>query len=227
VDPKKVIEIEPSLISSSGILGGAWTPSDWTGDIHKFCYDLAEVLQTKYKVELRFQYPVVDLEEFALYFDAVVVANGVGAVKLAKNVGDRLPIYPVKGYSITIELDEESAEYAPSVSLLDDEAKIVSARLGNRLRVAGTAEFAGENYDISRSRILPLLNWVQENFPKVNTSRYSSWACLRPMTPNMMPIIQQSTRKHKIFYHTGHGHLGWTTAAATAKRLAKLIYETF
>jgi D-amino-acid dehydrogenase len=227
VDPNKVIEIEPSLISSSGILGGAWTPCDWTGDIHKFCYDLAEVLQTKYKVEFYFNTKVIDLLELEIFYDAVVVSNGVGSVESARSIGDRLPIYPVKGYSITVELDEESAEYSPSVSLLDDEAKIVSARLGNRLRVAGTAELAGENYDIPRSRILPLLNWVHENFPKINTSRYSSWACLRPMTPNMMPIIQQSTRKHKIFYHTGHGHLGWTTGAATAKRLAKLIYETF
>jgi D-amino-acid dehydrogenase len=89
--------------------------------------------------------------------------------------------------------------------------------------VAGTAELAGENYDIRRARIEPLLDWVHENFPGVNTSQYRSWACLRPMTPNMMPIVRQSTREPRIFYNTGHGHLGWTTGAATARQIADMV----
>jgi D-amino-acid dehydrogenase len=221
----KINQIEPALSSSENIIGGAWTPSDWTGDIHKFCYDLAEILSSRYKVEFYFNTLIENLQELQTFFDVVVVSNGVGSVKLARTAGDHLNIYPVKGYSITIDLDEESAKFAPTVSLLDDQAKIVTARLGNRLRVAGTAELAGENYDIRRDRILPLLNWVHKNFPNINTSRYSSWACLRPMTPNMMPIISQSRREPKIFYHTGHGHLGWTVSPATAKKLTKLIYE--
>jgi len=223
VDPDRVLEIEPTLNSSQGIIGGAWTPSDCTGDIHKFCYDLSEVLATKYQVEFHFNTAVADLRELQIYFDAVVVSNGVGSVVLARTVGDQLPIYPVKGYSITIDLDPKSAEYAPTVSLLDDQAKIVTARLGNRLRVAGTAELAGENYDIRRSRIEPLLAWVHDNFPEINTSQYRSWACLRPMTPNMMPIVRQSSGESKIFYNTGHGHLGWTTAAATGQHIAELV----
>lgn len=226
VDPSTITDIEPALRNSEGIIGGAWTPSDWTGDIHKFCYDLGEILATKYNVEFHLDTKINDLRELEIYYDKVVVSNGIDSVRLAKSVGDVLPIYPVKGYSITIDLDNGSAEAAPKVSLLDDQAKIVTARLGDRLRVAGTAELAGENYDIRRDRILPLLNWIRENFPEINTSRYSSWACLRPMTPNMMPIVSQSGRYPKIFYHTGHGHLGWTTSTATAKRLTKLIYET-
>lgn len=225
VDLEKIIDIEPALKSSSGIIGGAWTASDWTGDIHKFCYDLSETMTEKYQVEFQFNVKVEDLQELKAYYDAVVVSNGVGSVKSARMVGDDLPIYPVKGYSITIELDDQSLEHAPSVSLLDDEAKIVTAKLGRRLRVAGTAELCGENYDIRRSRIEPLLRWVHENFPEINTSQYSSWACLRPMTPNMMPIVRQSSREPKIFYHTGHGHLGWTISPATAKKLVKLLYE--
>jgi len=225
VDFEKIIDIEPALKSSSGIIGGAWTDSDWTGDIHKFCYNLAKTMREKYQVEFQFNIKVEDLQELIVCYDAVVVSNGIGSIKSARTVGDNLPIYPVKGYSITIELDDQSLEHAPSVSLLDDEAKIVTAKLGRRLRVAGTAELCGENYDIRRSRIEPLLRWVHENFPKINTSKYSSWACLRPMTPNMMPIVRQSLRQPKIFYHTGHGHLGWTISPATAKNLAKLIYE--
>ena len=89
--------------------------------------------------------------------------------------------------------------------------------------MAGTAELTGENYDIRRDRIEPLLNWVHENLPNVDTSNYSSWACLRPMTANMMPIVKQSKKNPKVFYHTGHGHLGWTLAPYTAKQLSELI----
>lgn len=223
VNVDQVYDLEPSLKSQRDIIGGVWTSDDSVGDIHRFCCDLSIILKEKYKVEFRFLYPVVDLEEFALYFDAVVVANGVGAVKLAKTVGDRLPIYPVKGYSVTVNLDEDSYDHSPYRSILDDQAKIVCSRIGNRLRVAGTAELAGENYDILRSRIEPLLNWIHVNFPEVNTSDYHSWACLRPMTPDMMPIVKQSSREKKVFYHAGHGHLGWTLAAATAKKLVELI----
>ena len=223
VDQARILDIEPSLIYSTGIMGGAWTPSDWTGDIHRFCRDLSAVLSSKYHVEFNFNTFVADLGELQIYYDAVIVSNGVGSVRLARTVGDQLPIYPVKGYSITIDLDPHSARHAPTVSLLDDQAKIVTARLGDRLRVAGTAELAGENYDIRRSRIEPLLAWVHDNFPRINTSQYQSWACLRPMTPNMMPIVRQSSREPKIFYNTGHGHLGWTTGAATGHDIAELV----
>ena len=154
-------------------------------------------------------------------YDKIVVANGIGAIKLSKYVGDNLPIYPVKGYSITI--NNVSPNLLPKVSLLDDQAKIVTSTLGNRLRVAGTAEFDDENYDIRRDRIEPLLQWVKTNLPSVSTKDYSSWACLRPMTPNMLPIVRQSKKNEKVFYHVGHGHLGWTLSPATAKQLCNLI----
>lgn len=211
--------IEPTL-ASSDIVGGAWTPSDWTGDIHKFCKQLADVMEQKYNVKFNYGWDIKHIEEVS-YFDNVVIANGVESYHLAKTVGDSLPVYPVKGYSITIELDEESAKFAPTVSLLDDEAKIVTARLGNRFRVAGTAELAGENWDIRRDRIEPLLKWVHKNFPNIDTSRYTAWACLRPMTPNMLPIVGRSKSNPKVYYHVGHGHLGWTLSAATAEKLSR------
>ena len=127
-------------------------------------------------------------------------------------------------YSITI--NNVNPELLPQTSLLDDQAKIVASPLGNRLRVAGTAELTGENYDIRRDRIQPLLNWVHTNFPKVSTRDYSQWACLRPMTPNMMPIVGQSKNNKNVFYHVGHGHLGWTLSPATANNLTKLIKDS-
>lgn len=217
-----VKSIDPALTDINDVIGGAWTPSDRVGDIHKFCYELAEVLKTKYGVNFYYNTKIKDLT--VLCHDATVVCNGVGSAELAKSVGDSLPVYPVKGYSITI--NNVDPKYLPAVSLLDDQAKIVTASLGNRFRVAGTAELAGENYDITRDRIQPLLDWVHTNFPNINTHDYTQWACLRPMTPNMMPIIEQSKMNPRVFYHTGHGHLGWTLSPATAKIVVDLIKET-
>ncbi len=225
LEPMQTVSLDPALKDIKGIIGGAWTPSDWTGDIHKFCNELSTVLKEKYNVEFVFN-KTIDDSNIVDLFDHIVVSAGIGSVKLAKKFGDTLPIYPVKGYSITINVRDEDLKYVPKVSLLDDQAKIVTSTLGNRFRVAGTAELAGENYDIRRDRIEPLLKWVHENFPMLNTSNYSSWACLRPMTPNMMPIVKKSKNNSKVFYHTGHGHLGWTISPATAKTLVQLIKDS-
>ena len=217
--------LDPALEHfDSTTLGYAWTKDDWTGDIHKFCAEMRHVLENKYDVDFCFDAQVAVLEHLQK-FDVIVVAAGIGSVNLARSIGDSLPIYPVKGYSITVNVREDQMHMIPKVSLLDDQAKIVSSTLGNRFRVAGTAEFAGENYDIRRDRIEPLLRWIHDNFPNLDTSSYSSWACLRPMTPDMMPIVRQSRKNAKVFYHTGHGHLGWTISPATAHSVAKLVHE--
>ena len=139
---------------------------------------------------------------------------------LGAQLSDRLNVYPVKGYSITVMLnDAQSQAAAPTVSLLDDETKLVSSRLGDdRFRVAGTAEFNGINLDIRADRIRPLVDWVNQCFPGVSTRRVEPWAGLRPMMPNMMPRVGAG-RKANVFYNTGHGHLGLTLAAITAHQL--------
>lgn len=222
VNSNQMAEIEPAISTMDGVVGGIWTPDDSTGDIHKFCYEMYKILTTRYNVAFQFNAEIGNLDNLEGY-DAIVVSNGTGAQKLAKQQGEDLGIYPVKGYSVTIDLDETSLEYAPSVSLLDDEAKIVSSKLGNRLRVAGTAELDGDNQDIRKNRIDPLLKWVHENFPQINTHNYSVWACHRPMTPNMVPVVDQSRKNPKVFYHAGHGHLGWTYSPSTAQRLASMV----
>lgn len=224
VNPAYVSVVDPALSDIQGIVGATLTGSDWTGDIHKFCYEMERVLTGKYNVEFKFDSQVTTkygMEMISELFDATVVCAGVGSVEIAKQVGDTLDIYPVKGYSITINNVDPSC--LPKVSLLDDQAKIVTASLGNRFRVAGTAELAGENYDIRRDRIEPLLKWVHTNFPNINTHDYTSWACLRPMTPNMMPITKRSDKNSKVYYNTGHGHLGWTLAPYTAKLISDQI----
>jgi D-amino-acid dehydrogenase len=223
--PLQTVSLDPALADLPELTGGAWTPSDWTGDIHKFCTELSKVLVQKYKVKFVFDTKIDSTikQELIENFDNIVVSAGVGSVKIAKMFGDSLSVYPVKGYSITINVQDHDMRYVPKVSLLDDQAKIVTSTLGNRFRVAGTAELAGENYDITRDRVEPLLDWVHSNFPYIDTSNYSSWACLRPMTPDMMPIVQQSSNNSAVFYHTGHGHLGWTLSPATAKKLVGMI----
>jgi len=226
LSPAEMSEKEPQL--RGDFVGGFWTPSDSTGDIHKFTFSLAEAIR-KAGVTFLMETELVDVKTQKdgirltdskgreHEFDAIVVCSGVGSRALAAKLGDRVNIYPVKGYSITVNLrDELSQQSAPTRSLLDDKAKIVTSRLGpDRFRIAGTAEFNGYNRDIRADRIKPLVEWCQHYFPGVSTESVVPWAGLRPMMPNMMPRLGQG--KHsRVFYNTGHGHLGWTLSAATA-----------
>lgn len=237
VTPSEMKLIEPTL--SGKYYGGYYTDSDSTGDIHKFTVGLAkacerlgvkfihdhEVVQVQSNGERVQVHLTNDQRLEQLSFDNIVVCAGVGSRHLAAQLGDRLNVYPVKGYSITVNLnDEESQQGAPTVSLLDDETKLVTSRLGlERFRVAGTAEFNGENRDIRMDRIKPLVNWVEQCFPKVNTRSVVPWAGLRPMMPNMLPRVGKG-KQANVFYNTGHGHLGWTLSACTAEMIADIIH---
>ncbi len=218
LDVAGVLAIEPRL-EADHIVGGIYTPDDANGDIHKFCVGLAAVLVARYNVRFHYEADVADLAALTRDHDGVVICAGVESAALSRSIGDPLNIYPVKGYSITLEGDPDTI---PDVSLLDDEAKIVACKLGNRFRVAGTAELAGVNYDIRHDRVQPLVNWVRRNFPGVNTEQITPWAGLRPMTPGMLPVVRRS-KDPKVFFNTGHGHLGWTLSAATAELIADEI----
>jgi D-amino-acid dehydrogenase len=243
VSPTEIKTLEPALRGTYH--GGYFTPSDFTGDIHKFTHGLAKACE-RLGVEMRLSDEVLSvtasengvtiisqstepsLEKIAPptevnQFDRVVVCGGVMSKGLARMLGDRVNIYPVKGYSITISLPESSEALAPWVSLLDESAKIVSARLGkNRLRIAGTAEFNGYNRDIRAERIDPLINWCRAHFPGISTRQSVPWTGLRPMMPNMLPRVGRG-KNPRVFYNTGHGHLGWTLAAATADAIGALV----
>ena len=237
----EVKEIEPAFENNKNyekILGGIYTKSDASGDIHKFCTNLERILVEKYSAILQLkttvEYITRQKDKLVLTmrheneiindsFDNVVICAGVNTQGFASRLGDKMNIYPVKGYSVTIDLkDEISKKCAPTVSLIDQPVKIVASRLGDRFRVAGTAELAGINTDIRQDRIKPLLKWVEKYFPNVSTETYTPWAGLRPMTPNMMPITRESKMKG-VFYHAGHGHLGWTLSAHTAQIVADNI----
>lgn len=216
---KDVLRIEPNLKKFKGIIGGAYIQDDWSGDIHKFCNEIKRILKLR-DVKFSFKYEF-DPKNI---INPTVLCTGSNLAHHARVFGDNLNIYPVKGYSITINLDDEASRAsAPFTSLLDNNSKIVCSRLGNRLRIAGTAELDGYNLDIRKERIQPLLDWVHTNLPDVNTKNYSPWACLRPMNSNMMPVIKQSRLNSKVYYNGGHGHLGWTLGAVTGKMVSELI----
>jgi len=236
VTPEEMRVIEPTLVGN--YFGGYFTESDSTGDIHKFTNGLAAAAA---RLGVKFLYrqnvstvtsdgqsaSVTVANEAGLEptrFDGVVICAGTASRALAASLGDRVNIYPVKGYSITVNLnDEASRAAAPTVSLLDDETKLVTSRLGiDRFRVAGTAEFNGFDKDIRADRIRPLLDWVERCFPGVDTKSVVPWAGLRPMMPDMLPRVSRG-RLPNVFYNTGHGHLGWTLSAATADVVASSV----
>lgn len=244
---EEIKQIEPAL--TGDYYAGFYCQSDATGDIHKFSNGLANACMKKgmkfefgqdvFAVDHQAQQITVkcrpspenvraDAEDvLEIQADAIVVCAGVSSYQLADLLGERVNVYPVKGYSITVQLNEEqSQQNAPWVSLLDESAKIVLSRLGkDRLRVAGTAEFNGYNRDIRVDRIQPLIDWTQHNFD-LCTEHVIPWAGLRPMMPNMMPVVRRG-RQERVFYNTGHGHLGWTLSAATAAMISQEIAQHY
>ena len=247
VSNEEIKQIEPTL--TGDYYAGFYCEGDATGDIHKYTTGLAEVTK-KLGVKYLFGMDVTDIQHLSsgvevklqpssenvelapdevemLAADAVVVCAGVGSYQLAELVQERVNVYPVKGYSITVMLnDDESQQNAPWVSLLDESAKIVTSRLGkDRFRVAGTAEFNGYNRDIRADRIQPLVDWTNRNF-KVSTEPAVPWAGLRPMMPNMMPVVRRG-KLERVFFNTGHGHLGWTLSAATAAMISREVATAY
>ena len=232
------VGIEPALAHAKAKLyGGVYAVSDESGDAHLFTQRLA-ALAREQGVQIRFNVSVNRIEldagrvsrvviddevgiEESVRADAFVVALGSYSRFVLRNIGISLPIYPVKGYSITIAL--EPGDEAPSVSLTDHERKIVISRLGDRLRVAGTAELAGYDTEINEVRCQALVRRCFELFPKAgkpDAAQY--WTGLRPATPSNLPIIGR-TRFPNLYLNTGHGTLGWTMACGAGQALADIV----
>ncbi|MCV9947662.1 D-amino acid dehydrogenase [Rhizobium sp. BT-175] len=241
LDAVGIRRLEPRL--KGQFVGGFHTPGDATGDIHLFTTGLADASKRRGVAfiheadilscesssgKISITYRDADGAKRSAQHSGVVVCAGIGSRQIARQLGDRINIYPVKGYSITVNLlDDLSRDAAPKLSLLDDAAKVVTSRLGSgRFRVAGTAEFSGANRDIRACRIEPLIKWVNRHFPDVSTRQSVPWAGLRPMTPSMMPRVGPG-RRENVFYNTGHGHLGWTLSAATAELVASSVSENW
>ena len=232
------IAIEPSLKARRDwIAGGTYTASDETGDARKFTQSLAK-LATKRGVTFRYGVTVESLKiasglvsgvhtidekhgRGVLAADAYVVCLSSYTPKLVAPIGIRALVYPAKGYSATLKIIDPTA--APTVSITDDAKKIVFTRLGNRLRVAGTAELAGYNLDLNRVRCEALTRRAHDWFgDAVDAKHPEYWTGLRPATPSNVPIIGR-TRYRNLYLNTGHGTLGWTMSCGSGKAVADLV----
>lgn len=217
---QECVALEPALRDSKEkVLGGLYDPHDESGDAHKFTTELARRCETR---GVRFQYGhavkridvVGDRVQGA---DACVVALGSYSPLLLAPLGIHIPVYPLKGYSITLETTE-----GPTVSLTDEAAKIVISRFGNRLRAAGTAELTGYDTSINETRCNAILQRIRTLFPGIVPGEVKTWAGLRPATPSNVPVIGRS-RLSNLFLNTGHGTLGWTLACGSGRALADIV----
>lgn len=242
ITPEQVVTIEPAMSHIQPRLAGAtYTSADESGDVHKFTTALA-AKAAEVGVQFRFGVRIQKLRtqgagsttemagveiasESGMYEvvkgDAYVLAAGSFSPELAKTAGVSLDIYPAKGYSATLPILD--ADKAPSVSLTDDEYKLVFSRFGDRLRIAGTAELNGYDLSLNPVRCEALVRRTLEVFPGVGVAEQASfWAGLRPATPGNVPYIGAS-KVGGLWLNTGHGTLGWTHGCGSGRALAELI----
>ena len=238
VSADEAVTIEPALRQARGrLVGGTYTEADESGDACRFTRELAALCRAR-GVRFLMGHDITALRAAGtriehveaidaegrytrLAADRYVLALGSHSARLAAPLGLRLNIYPAKGYSLTMPVRD--AALAHRVSLTDDEYKLVFSRLGERLRVAGTAELGGYGRALDRGRCAAILRRVEQLFPGAgDASRVEYWSGLRPATPSNLPYLGAS-RIANLFLNTGHGTLGWTQACGSGKALADLL----
>jgi len=234
LDRNGCIKLEPALAHSTQLLtGGTWSPHDESGDCFTFTQKLAEKTR-EMGVVYKFNTTVLDLEtegdkiisaqtdQGTVFGDLFVLALGCNSQHLAKAMGLKLHIYPAKGYSVSLPIIHPDSDEAPHTSLTDDRYKLVFSRLGDTLRVAGTAEFSGYNTELNQSRTKLILDTTLKLFPRSGVPEQAKfWAGLRPATPDGIPLLGRGKHEN-LLLNTGHGTLGWTMAAGSARIIADL-----
>lgn len=233
LNAEETVTKEPALKAiQSTLVGSIHFPLDQTGDAYRFTTGLVAHCKN---VDFRFNTTITAIEsqgdsitgvltnQGKLTADAYVVALGAESPSLLKKLGIRLPIYPLKGYSISLPLDDNKHSFRTSI--LDESCKVVATRLGEKLRIAGTAEFAGYNTEPTDYRINTIIRAAQALFPELDRwNEISRWACLRPAVPDGIPLLGKTPLKN-LFLNTGHGSLGWTLAAGSAMIVADAIED--
>ena len=233
LDPEGCIRAEPALANVRGkFMGGLRLPGDETGDCSMFTERLAEHAR-KLGVTFRFDTAIngiatqagriagVDTSAGLLKADIYVAALGSYTPLIVKPLGLNVPVFPIKGYSITVPITDATG--APESTVMDETYKVAITRLGERIRVGGTAEISGYDLALRESRRATLVHSVTDLFPKGgDVSKATFWCGLRPMTPDGPPIIGK-TRYDNLYLSTGHGTLGWTMACGSGRVLADAI----
>ncbi len=238
ISADEAVRLEPALRHIRPQLAGAtYTAEDESGDANQFARELVRRCEAD-GVQFLLSHTVTALRESGgridhveatdsegrfqrLRADAYVLAMGSLSPIYAQPLGIHLPIYPAKGYSVTMPVKD--AAMAHQVSLTDDEYKLVFSRLGDRLRIAGTAEFNGYDRDLNRVRCEAIVRRVEQLFPGAGDSTQAQfWTGLRPATPSNVPIIGRS-KLPNFYLNTGHGTLGWTHACGSGKSIARIV----
>jgi D-amino-acid dehydrogenase len=233
VDARGCVTLEPALeFARTPFAGGLHLPGDETGDCYQFTQELAEHASAR-GVRFRFETTIEDLRlegdrvagvetsEGVLGADRYVVALGHGSVRLLAPLGIRLPIQPVKGYSVTLPIT--AFDHAPRASVMDEHSKIAITRLGNRIRAAGTAELGATDLDTPPARFEALLDTLRALFPEAaDETRADFWAGMRPMTPDGPPILGP-TPVANLYLNVGHGSQGWSMACGAARVVAQIV----
>ncbi len=234
LDAETCCRLDPSLRDiESRIAGGIFTPSEETADCYRLCLELKRVLAASGKFTCLEETAVTRIRSLnnriigletangVVDGDAYVLAAGIDSRNLALPIGIDLPIYPLRGYSVTIPL--ASPEDGPRLSITDYNNKIVYAPLGGALRVAGFVEIGGDDRSIAEDRIESLLSAVRDTFPRIaDFSRVQPWCGLRPATPLGTPIVGP-TRYTNLFLNVGHGALGFTLAMGSGRAVADIL----
>ncbi len=236
LDASAVVELEPALTPIGDQLsGGIHFPDDLSGDAQRFCVELASActsagVQFEYNATVekllseRGRCHAACIDGELRYFDACVIAAGSYSGALARSLGVKVPVQPVKGYSLTLPL--EAWPVVPQVPVIDEHFHAALCPLGKRMRVAGTAEFAGFDTSLTRSRIENLYSLVAGVYPQAAVAlkhdKTIEWAGLRPMSPDGVGIMGP-TRVAGLYLNTGHGHLGWTMAPGAGKLVADCV----
>lgn len=234
LDPAGCVAAEPGLSTAQvPLAGGLRLPNDETGDCKTFTERLAELaaglgVQFRYGVTInglateQGEITAVATSAGTMQADAYVVALGSYSPLLLRTIGISVPIYPIKGYSITVPVTDESV--APVSTVMDETFKVATTRLGDRIRVGGTAEIAGYDNTLRPHRRGPLDRSLRDLFPMAGEpTKATFWSGLRPMTPDGTPVLGRAERYPNLFMNTGHGTLGWTMAAGSGRVLADLV----
>jgi len=233
LDRDGCIAAEPALSAvKDKFVGGMRLPQDETGDCHMFTEALAAEaakLGVQFKLNTTIERLIADGSKIAgvvtsagrLQADVYVVALGSWSPRLLRPLGISLPVYPVKGYSITVPIID--ADAAPVSTVMDESYKVAITRLGDRIRVGGTAEISGYSNRLDAARRATLDHSLTDMFPRGgDLAKASFWSGLRPMTPDGPPVIG-ATRYGNLHLNTGHGTLGWTMSCGSARALADLL----
>ncbi len=234
LDATECAQLDPALHQINGALaGGVWIENDEVGDAEMFCRELAARCRERYGVEFAFndnvqnitpqqngQHVIRTAAGTTLHGDAVVLCTGASGNRLLTQLGLRLPVVPVTGYSLTAQPGPNT----PAVAVTDADRKFVCSRIGRFVRIAGFADFGSIDSDTRHRRIHELIAAARQRFPAAAdySQLVSTWSGVRPATPTSLPIVGPS-RVPGVYLNMGHGMYGWTLSAATAEHVASHI----